>query len=109
MTALDEPVRVQVTRWRCPHCGRSHSGRTRAQAHMARCWRNPAARSCKTCAHFQPAIDDCPGTPGCGCGNDEFCHQDLDVQIAVETRPGTFTFPINCPLWSARPDMQAGP
>lgn len=100
-TTITEPVKVQVTRWRCPFCGRSHSGRGRAREHMARCWFNPAARSCKTCVQFQPAIDDCPGTPGCGCGNDEFCRAGLSVEVPSENRPDKTTFPVNCPLWAA--------
>lgn len=27
---------------------------------MAVCWRNPAARACKTCKHFEPADPDGP-------------------------------------------------
>jgi hypothetical protein len=48
------PIKVRVTRYQDPHCGRTHSSRRRAEEHMARCWRNPDARGCLTCAHFQP-------------------------------------------------------
>lgn len=54
MTAL-QPIPIRVVRHACPHCGRTHSRPGRAREHMARCWRNPEARGCKTsCAHFEP-------------------------------------------------------
>ena len=48
-------IRLKVVRFQCPHCHRTHSKRAAADAHIARCWRNPQARACKTCAHFTPA------------------------------------------------------
>lgn len=93
-----EPVRVQVTRWRCPHCSRSHSDRTRARAHMARCWLNPAVKSCKTCVNFDSGSNGC-GTYDCNCASGESCYRGLPVQVPNETRPNSFLFPVNCPLW----------
>lgn len=59
---MSEPNPVKVTRYRCPHCGRSHSGKSRCVKHMERCWFNPDARGCKTCAHFQAYLPaDCDG------------------------------------------------
>lgn len=49
-----EPIPVRVTRYRCPHCHRSHASKARCVAHIGRCWDNPEARGCKTCEHFQP-------------------------------------------------------
>lgn len=49
-----EPIPFVVTRFRCPHCGRTASSRTRTRQHMGRCWFNPEARGCKTCKHFEP-------------------------------------------------------
>lgn len=66
---MAEPIPVRVTRYRCPHCVRSHSSRSGAVRHIARCWFNPDARGCKTCAHFEPADDACGCTPGCNWGN----------------------------------------
>lgn len=94
-----EPVRAVVVRWRCPFCGRSHSDRPRTRRHMERCWFNPAAKSCKTCRFFQPAISDCAGTPGCGCGNEELCHKGLAVAVPTELRPDRMTFPLHCAGW----------
>lgn len=60
------PIPVRVTRYRCPCCGRSHSSRRSAVDHIGRCWRNPAARGCKTCRHFDAGTSDEPevGYPG---------------------------------------------
>lgn len=64
-TPLDvgEPQAVRVTRWRCPHCRRSHSSRSAARLHMGRCWYNRAVRSCKTCRWFVPELTDSDGDP----------------------------------------------
>lgn len=47
-------IRLKVTRYQCPHCHRTHGKKQAAEQHIARCWRNPAARGCKTCRHFSP-------------------------------------------------------
>lgn len=63
-TGTPAPIAVKVTRWRCPHCARSHSTRARCTDHIGRCWQNPGARGCKTCAHYnpeRPADVDYPG------------------------------------------------
>lgn len=47
-----QPIPLTVTRYICPFC---HRGRSRARAcleHMARCWKNPALKGCKTCINF---------------------------------------------------------
>jgi hypothetical protein len=71
----DLPMPVVVTRHQCPHCRRyTRASRPRVEQHMAVCWRNPAARACKTCKHFEPATSDgpYPEHPGwpeeCGAG-----------------------------------------
>ena len=48
-------IRVQAVRYQCPHCRRTHSKKAAAEAHIARCWRNPAAHGCKTCELYTPA------------------------------------------------------
>lgn len=50
---MSEPIPVTVTRYRCPHCSRSHAAKFRARQHIERCWYNPDARGCKTCRHFE--------------------------------------------------------
>jgi len=52
---VTEPIPVRVTRYRCPHCHRTHSNKRSASQHIDRCWHNPDARGCKTCAHYTPA------------------------------------------------------
>jgi len=63
-----EPISILVRRSKCPHCGRTHSRPARTREHMGRCWKNPEARGCLTCTHFQPAEGDSPdptiGYPG---------------------------------------------
>lgn len=65
MTA--QPVEIRVTRYQCPHCRRTHAKRAAAQAHMGRCWHNPEARGCKTCAYFEPAGNGAQCVPGDQC------------------------------------------
>lgn len=55
---MAEPIPVKVTRYRCPHCARSASSKARTREHMARCWRNPDAKGCKTCKHFDDTYED---------------------------------------------------
>ena len=69
------PMPVVVTRHQCPHCRRyTRASLTRVQQHMDVCWKNTAARGCKTCRHFEPATSEGPyeGHPGwpeeCGAG-----------------------------------------
>ena len=94
MTAV-APELITVTRHRCPFCRRSWAHKTPAAEHIARCWRNPAARSCKTCAHYdlEPSGEWCfPGQP-CNC-NDGYvtCAKNIDI--------ADYTIKVDCPLWS---------
>jgi hypothetical protein len=60
-------VRIRTVRHQCPYCRRTWSKRHAATAHIARCWYNPEARGCKTCANYEPAADgpypEHPGFP----------------------------------------------
>ena len=58
------PEPVTVTRWRCPFCRRSRAHKKATTEHIARCWLNPAVRSCKTCVNFEPGGDACGCEPG---------------------------------------------
>lgn len=74
---MTEPIVITVKRQKCPHCGRTWAHKATALKHMARCWSNPLARGCKTCAHYEPGEDGewevgYPGSP-------EFC--DLGVSL----------------------------
>lgn len=89
-----QPIPIRVTRYQCPHCHRTHSKRTAAQAHIGRCWHNPHNRGCKTCEHYQPAGDGAQCMPGdqCSCNTyPESCNADAG---RVLDQPVT-----GCPLW----------
>lgn len=74
---MTEPIPVRVTRYRCPHCARSHSAKARCREHIVRCWHNPDARGCKTCAHYTPgdSAEWDTGYPG----SDESCGAGVDL------------------------------
>lgn len=75
-----EPRVITVKRYVCPFCSRGHSKPVAAAAHIARCWKNPATRSCTTCKFFEQVkccgMPDvygcytpmCPDTDTCGRG-----------------------------------------
>lgn len=105
-TAVDLPMPVVVTRHQCPHCRRyTRADPKRVEWHMARCFKNPGARTCKTCAHHQEESIDhghyCIPGRRCGCNDwDEAC-------IHPDGPEDDYKFPvINCPLWkSNRPAL----
>ena len=72
-TMIVAPVRIEVVRWRCPHCRRSWAAKASARRHMTRCHRDPARRACSTCRHFTPT--PCCDTPSdeCGCNGLNAC------------------------------------
>ena len=74
-TATGRPIARRVTRYLCPYCSRGHWSKARAVEHIARCWRNPEVRACKTCPLYEPWSEgpyrEHPGFPeGCGAGHD---------------------------------------
>ncbi|WP_435111620.1 hypothetical protein [Nocardiopsis synnemataformans] len=87
-------IPLVVTRWKCPHCSFSRSRQAVTEAHIDRCWHNPANRGCRSCAHFEPAgADDCDCRPGCrGAGSwPDSCRLDQDLP---DHKPIT-----GCSLW----------
>ncbi|MEU8682940.1 hypothetical protein [Streptomyces sp. NPDC048611] len=86
---MTQPVPLVVTRHQCPHCGRTWAKKAAATAHITRCWRNPATRSCKTCRHFAPPEEgpypEHPGWP-------EQCDEGRSLTGGLHT---------GCPLWAA--------
>lgn len=48
---MSEPEHFTQPRWRCPHCRKSWSSKSRARQHVAGCWHDPAAKTCRTCIH----------------------------------------------------------
>lgn len=87
---INLPTPVVVTRHQCPHCRRTWAKRAAAEAHIGRCWKNPAARACKTCVHFEPPEDgpypEHPGWP-------EGCTQERDLTAGLHA---------TCPLWESK-------
>ena len=99
---LPAPEPFTTIRWRCPYCPRTYSNKYRAQRHIARCWHNPAARSCKTCAHYQPGYSE----PEVGWVEPESCEAGVDLTTAAEDNQGRPTLPVDCPLWAALTDQK---
>lgn len=106
----DDPqsaIRYDTTRYRCPHCRRSYAHQATATKHIARCFRNPAVQSCKTCRFY-------------GLTEDGFeCDQGVDLSGAFCTICGADMLPdgsgctdhyeakpvynlrVRCDLWEA--------
>lgn len=57
---MSEPIKVQVTRYQCPHCGWKNSRRKKTVEHIARCWVDPAKKTCRSCTNSTwPYGDHC--------------------------------------------------
>lgn len=80
------PLTVRTTRYHCPSCGRGHSKKPAAVAHMGRCWKDPDNRACKTCDHYVPPEYE----PETGIYADEYCGSDGDISAGLVA---------NCPYW----------
>ncbi|WP_328465497.1 hypothetical protein OHA21_43745 [Actinoplanes sp. NBC_00393] len=65
---MSQPIAFKTIRYRCPHCPRTGSSKARVADHIGRCWTNPAARGCKTCANYEGPGDACGCEPGCNWG-----------------------------------------
>lgn len=95
---MSEPIEFMQRRWKCPHCSRSRTRRTAIEEHIARCWRNPDNRTCKTCIFFLPASSSggywcIPGQP-CSCND-----ADPECKAGVEF-PDFAALPIvGCSKW----------
>jgi hypothetical protein len=91
---LPEPVEMRVVRWRCSHCPRSWSRKSRTVEHIAQCWFNPANRSCKTCVHrIEPDSEY-------GYDTDEGCYAGVELERDPVT-PQLAILPLHCPKWEA--------
>lgn len=86
------PIQVPVWRYLCPFCRRGRSTAKAASAHIARCFKNPEARACKTCAAYQPpeSGDYETNYPGCP----EGCDGGRDISEGLL---------IGCPIWEPLP------
>ena len=76
-----EVTEVLVKRYRCPHCRKLGSKRSRAVEHAKSCYADPAQRACPTCLY-----DD---REGC--------------QVGIERMEGE-SFVRNCAHWQGRPE-----
>jgi hypothetical protein len=81
----DGPTMVSVASWRCPYCPRSRSSQAVLARHVSRCWANPLAQSCATCANFRPAT----------VLSDPACTVDVDLD---SSEPFS-ALPIGCSKW----------
>lgn len=63
-----EPKVITVQRYVCRFCNRGHSKKKAAVEHIARCWKNPALRGCKTC-RFLDHDDNDPAVGYAGVGD----------------------------------------
>lgn len=45
---------VTVKRYRCDFCPKGLASKSAMRNHESQCWKNPAAKSCGSCAHFEP-------------------------------------------------------
>lgn len=97
-------VRTVVTRWKCPHCPTSRARRAAAEAHIDRCWHNPANRGCRSCAHFVRADgESCDCRSDCTLSDSWPDHCALGRELPDE-RPIT-----GCPLWEHRDAKRTNP
>jgi hypothetical protein len=92
------PIAKHVTRWQCPYCDRTWSKRTVAALHIARCWYNPAARSCKSCDYYEPEQLADVETPPCA--------ENCLAGVAFEPQNGRVLLPILCEKWASQGDEQ---
>ena len=83
------PIVRTVNRYYCPFCNRGHMTATAARNHIGRCWKNSAARGCKTCAFYEPGekTDWTTGYPGAP----ETCGEGLALAPTLR---------IGCAQWS---------
>jgi hypothetical protein len=88
-TKQAEPKVITVQRFACQFCHRGHSTRKAAEQHIARCWKNPALRGCKSCIHFEAERAE----PEVGLPGSELCMADA-IDLSAGLRSG-------CPLWEA--------
>lgn len=117
---MTAPIRITVIRHRCPTCPKSYAGKSRAIAHMSRCWFNPEARGCKTCKHFEPNEEgpyrghpgfpeqcaegvNLAGQPGCAScngfgwsGSGDVCPECDGGETCAEVKPGPI---VHCDEW----------
>ena len=86
-----KPIERKVTRFICPFCRRGRSKRSYAQEHIDQCWKNPAQRSCGSCANFRSGSQGGYDEPGC----DPYCA----VGAEIHSADGDKQLVRLCPSW----------
>jgi hypothetical protein len=89
-TKQNEPKVITVERFVCRHCNRGHSKRKAAVEHIARCFKNPALRGCKTCRFLDHDLSE-PEVGYVGVGDVCNIHA-IDLSAGLRT---------GCPKWEA--------
>ncbi|HEY1394990.1 hypothetical protein [Roseateles sp.] len=86
---MSEPLKVLVTRYRCPHCPKTYAHKATTANHIGKCWYSADARGCKTCVHFTPYYRDDP----------DDCAEGVDLRgtEVIETEAGRS--PVAAPQW----------
>jgi hypothetical protein len=79
----------QVIKYQCNFCIRSWVSKKRAETHEAKCFRNPAVKSCFTCIYAIDGTSD--SEPWCGI---------LEKEIYVRGKPV-----YGCPRWRSVNDI----
>lgn len=92
ITTARGPVKVLVVRYDCPFCGSGFrsSRKSYVVEHMARCWAEPAKKTCRTCAHFDRRAL---------WGAEDVCALGENVPERAPV--------VNCPLWQDRDEEEA--
>lgn len=99
MISTTEPIPVMVRRFECPHCARRRASKAATRQHMARCWYDPANKTCKTCTHFEPV--DCCGAPDLYSCYTPMCPTAPTCAAGVDL--GTTWPVVGCDRWTAMP------
>lgn len=93
IAAAPEPRVVFRKRYACPFCRFQRSTEKPVIEHIARCWSDPAKRTCRTCRHFERAH---PVTTACPCGCDDSVDECALGEDLPENAPA-----VGCTLWEA--------
>lgn len=87
---MADPIARKVTRYGCPACSKGFASKARARDHIAKCWRNPENRSCKTCEHNIGGEYVWQGD----------CAEGVTLPVS-EADPTRVLLPLHCPKWTA--------
>lgn len=94
---MNQPIPIRVTRYKCPHCARSHSKKPACVGHIGRCWYNPENRSCSTCVNWRAPGGGVRCFPERDCDCDVY-PQDCDAGEILQPDEAPRS---NCPKWEA--------